>query len=236
MSLFGTPNIEKMKTKHDLKGLIQATNYSGSDSVRNDAIMALGELRCVEAVPTLLALLKSQDRKLLNSGLRETAGQALGVIGSPAVESLVDTVKTSDDMWTLLYAVKALGMIGDSRAVESLVRALKIPMYPVNSTKFDNGRLRKASQDALGKMGVPAIRPLLDVMLDNNTDKSCRWAAAEILEEIGTLAINNIIPILIPVLKGYTVGSSKKDEDTFNSSLCNKSIRRNWRFSSCGTT
>ena len=41
MWLFGPPNVEKMKAKRDVKGLIKALHYENDGNVRSAAAMAL---------------------------------------------------------------------------------------------------------------------------------------------------------------------------------------------------
>ncbi len=45
MGLFGPPNVEKMKAKRDVKGLIQALGYQKGSNVRRGAAVALGAAR-----------------------------------------------------------------------------------------------------------------------------------------------------------------------------------------------
>jgi len=61
--LFGPPNVEKLKAKRDVKGLIEALGYGKDDSpsiVRSRASKALQEIGA-PAVEPLLAVLKNRD-------------------------------------------------------------------------------------------------------------------------------------------------------------------------------
>ena len=85
MGLFGPPNIEKMKAKRDVQGLIEALGYQKDASIRSAAARALGELKDVQAVEPLIATLKDSDSKV-----SELAAEALGKIGDArAVEPLI---------------------------------------------------------------------------------------------------------------------------------------------------
>jgi HEAT repeat protein len=57
MSLFGQPNIERLKDKRDLKGLIEALGYQKDARIRKAAAAALGELRDPAAVGPLIVAL-----------------------------------------------------------------------------------------------------------------------------------------------------------------------------------
>lgn len=66
-------------------------------------------------------------------------------------------------------AAKALGNVGDMRAVEPLITALN----------DNDSRVEKATTEALLKIGSPAVEPLLITLRD--TEKSVRKAAAKVL-------------------------------------------------------
>ncbi|MGB9872500.1 MAG: HEAT repeat domain-containing protein, partial [Anaerolineae bacterium] len=76
MFLFGPPNIEKMKARGDVKGLIKALGYEKDWEIRRDAARALGELKDARAVEPLIAALKDKD-----SDVREAAAEALDRLG-----------------------------------------------------------------------------------------------------------------------------------------------------------
>jgi len=76
MGLFGPPNVEKLKEKRDLKGLIKALRYKRDGVVRQTAAEVLGEIGDARAVEPLLAALRDED-----SDVREAAAEALGKIG-----------------------------------------------------------------------------------------------------------------------------------------------------------
>jgi len=97
MSIFGPPNIEKMKTRRDVNGLIKALGYQKGDSfdarsIRRDAARALGELEDPRAVEPLIAALKDES-----FSVRKAAAEALGKIGDTrAVEPLSAALKDKD--------------------------------------------------------------------------------------------------------------------------------------------
>ena len=78
MPLFGPPNVAKLATKGDVKGLIKALDYQKDNSVRTAAAEALGKIGDVRAVDPIIAALR--DPKWTVSA---NAAEALGRIGDP---------------------------------------------------------------------------------------------------------------------------------------------------------
>ena len=76
MPLFGPPNVEKLKAKRDVKGLIKALGYQKDGHVRNAAAGVLGQIGDTRAVELLIAALKDRD-----SNVREAAAGALEALG-----------------------------------------------------------------------------------------------------------------------------------------------------------
>jgi len=73
--LFGPPNVEKLKAKSDVKGLIKALGYEKDSRVRRDAAGALGKIGDARAVEPLIAALKDEDKDV-----RTAAARVLGQI------------------------------------------------------------------------------------------------------------------------------------------------------------
>jgi HEAT repeat protein len=106
--------------------------------VRQGAAKALGEIGDERAVEPLMKALRR------DSYVRWSAVVALGKIGKSAVEPLIGVL--SDDNWRVReYAVRALGEIGDERAVEPLIKAL--------GDWEDGGVPHDAAKEALKKLG-----------------------------------------------------------------------------------
>jgi HEAT repeat protein len=145
MGIFGEPNIEKMKAKRDVEGLIKVLKRQERYSpVAWDAIKALGEIGDTEVVECLIQTLK--DKKWI---ARERAIYALEKVGDErAIEVLIGVLKGTVQSFNNLAfnvqdgAARALGRIGDARAVDPLIRAVK------GSVSARYGAL-----EALGKMG-----------------------------------------------------------------------------------
>lgn len=96
--------------------------------------------------------LKSEDKEI-----RESAIKTLFTIGDRAVEPLIDSLydELSQER---SCAARTLGMIGDERAIEHLIVAMK----------DDNKNVRETSAQALAKIGEPAVKPLIERLTDNN--------------------------------------------------------------------
>ena len=108
-------------------------------SIQRHAALALGEIGDKRAIEPLIGALRDVDWyvrkyaaeplmvKVLKKSyiyLRKTAVEALVKIGLPAVEPLIAALK-GEDLHVRWRAAEALGKIGDSRAVEPLIYALK---------------------------------------------------------------------------------------------------------------
>jgi HEAT repeat protein len=139
----GIPNVEKMRQKKDVKGLIKALGDEKDSDVRGNAAQALGTIGDARAVePLIIRALGDSDYRV-----RWNAAEAIGTIGDArAVEPLIRALGDSD--WRVLWnAARALGKIGDPRAVEPLILLLRDPLI--------EGRdpVRGAIRRALEKLG-----------------------------------------------------------------------------------
>jgi HEAT repeat protein len=73
MGLLGLPDIEKMKARRDVRGLIRALGYQKDAAVCPAAASALGWIDDARAVEPLIAALKNRD-----SGVLAAVARALG--------------------------------------------------------------------------------------------------------------------------------------------------------------
>ncbi len=112
------PDVQRMKSDHDIDGLVEALQYQDDHNVRLAAASALGQVGDSRAVAPLITALEDRPR------VREIAALALGEIGDPrAVSHLIDTLE--DESWEGRSTVaKALGKIGDPRATRTLIKLL----------------------------------------------------------------------------------------------------------------
>jgi len=115
----GTPDVEKMKEKRDVEGLIKALGYEKNSDVRKNVAEALGEIGDARAVEPLIRADYDPDP----TSVSYNAEDALHKIGEPAVEPLIILLNDADSR-VRFSATWALGAIGDRRAVKPLRKAL----------------------------------------------------------------------------------------------------------------
>ena len=61
MPLFGPPDVEKLKARRDVQGLIKALDYQKDAGIRKQAAEALGELRDSRVMDALISALGDPD-------------------------------------------------------------------------------------------------------------------------------------------------------------------------------
>ncbi len=199
MGLFGPPNVEKMKAKRDIKGLIKALGYRKDWRVREKAAEALGQTNDPRAIEPLCAALGGYSpsgsvesaavRALVRIGTPaveplgaalkhacrpEAAASALIKIGKPSVGPLVDGLEHWHP-FTRKTAADALGMIGDARAAEPLVAALNDSVSDVS----------RAAIEALARIGQPATEALVAALTKDSSFSRAKWEVVEALDKIG---------------------------------------------------
>ena len=146
----GPPKVEVLRSSGDVTALVEALGDQANVSAcaaslealvemghARDAVEVLKQTTAVWAIRPLIALLTDTD-----SYVRQSAVEALGRIGPPAVEPLV--VALGDDRYSEARqaVARALGQIGDARAVESL-RAAR---------RFGQRDLRAAAAEVLAQI------------------------------------------------------------------------------------
>ena len=195
--LFWPPNVDKLKAKIDVDGLIKALEYEKDRQVQCDAAKALGKIGDERAVEPLINALKNKDGnvrresaealgKIGDTRAVEPLVKALGYgsygpesivveslvkIGKPTVEPLIQAMKDKNK-YVRKGVVYVLFEIGEERAVEPLVKAL--------GDEYDD--VCKVAGDALVKIGAPAVEPLIQASQDENKD--VRRKAVEALVKI----------------------------------------------------
>jgi HEAT repeat protein len=183
--LFG-PNVEKLKQKGDVEGLIKVLRHRKKDiRMRQAAAQALGELGDRTAVKPLIAVLRSSG--LVD--LRVAAVRALGMIRDPA--AVTELVKVLGHDRLAAQAREALVAIGRP-AVPSLLEALKQrkkegrqqSAWELQRSSRDVHKNRTAAQ-ALARIGDQrAIEPLVTT-LTTHSHSDMRLEAASALDQLG---------------------------------------------------
>ena len=162
---FLAPNVQRLKAKGDVDGLIKALAYEKDPNVRQRAARALGELRAQVALEPLGDSLKDPSPMV-----RRSAVYALGKIGGSQVVPLLGAVAQDRDVYN--DAAVALSVIGDAAAAEALIPAL--------GSRGDVGATAAA---ALASMGPPALGPLIAALADESPE--VREKAAGVLGQLG---------------------------------------------------
>ena len=206
--LFGPPDVNKMKAKRDVKGLVNALSYDKDEAVRRGARLAFLEIGDPRAVEPLINYLKNKDgleRKvamellgalgdaravepLIGALLDERlnpypeAVNALCKIGAAAVEPLIAALK-NENKFTRQAAVDLLDRLGDTRAVDPLIIVLKEDSYWV---------VRREAAIVLGKLGDGrAVEPLFSARDD--PDNTTRLAAMTALGLLGKPSLDLLV-------------------------------------------
>jgi HEAT repeat protein len=113
----------------------------------------------------------------VNKETRRSAVMKLGMQGGEqAIRALIEVVQNPyEDLIVRGRAAQMLGVMGDNRAVDPLIRALNTPGY----------QAQLYAAEALGKLGsARAITPLLEVANDPSRDR-VRSAAKTALTRLG---------------------------------------------------
>jgi len=194
-------NVEEMKAKKDVEGLIQALKNKRNVYIRRDAASALGDTGDARAIDPLVESLGDPNKDVRNAAveaigklggdpravellldflkdkrsiIREEAASALGKVGHKnAVDPLIQALK--DESWLVRQnAATSLGMIPDARAVEPLIQVLK----------DEDKDIRQIAVSALGNIGdARATEALIQTLKDE--DKDIRQTAASALGNTG---------------------------------------------------
>jgi HEAT repeat protein len=205
--LFGPPNVERLKARGNVEGLVKALSYKKDDTVRRAAALALGAIGGTEAVGPLIAALKDG-----NSAVRRCAASELGDIGDArAFEPLISRLSDSDRS-VGHAAARALAKIDAERAVDPIARLLE-------DRDCDT---RIAAAEVLGEMRHPrAAEPLIaaiehatGVRSDGGRTLHHGWhphrQAAEAVRRAATRALSLIGE---PALEPLLAACSHRDQD-----------------------
>jgi len=148
--------------------LILALESEDPDT-RENAACALGKIGDENVIKPLILLLADEEWEV-----EKAANDALVAIGEPAVEPLILVLQDdNENVYLQLKVVDVLGELGDERAIQPMIQALK----------SGDPELRADLAYSLGMMGEPAVEPLIQVLGDE--DPYVRVRAAEALGRIG---------------------------------------------------
>jgi HEAT repeat protein len=176
---FGKPNVEKMKAKKDVRGLIKVLEEY-QKGISEAAALALGE---IGGKPAEDALVKKLTDPFPTSSkeFRSAAAIALGKIGdAQTAKSLIESYTLARSgrseilRESILQGLAALG----AQAVVPLIASLK-------SASIDYAS-QTLAVEALGRIADPrAVEPLIASLKSNSTNYLVRISTAEALGKIG---------------------------------------------------
>ncbi len=148
------------------------------------AIHALATLNDPLSGPALIQALASRQRTV-----HHAAGQALNELGQNAAPALIEALHHPDPhvRW---HVARALGQIGDLRAVDTLAQGLV----------DDNQEVRWAAARVLANLDVPAIPAILNLLITRPINEPLRQAAYHALNGMYGLRQPEIHAYLQPLL------------------------------------
>jgi len=166
--------LEALGTIGDERSIDPIIESLKDETAKVSAAKALGEIGNSKPVQDLINLLKDKD-----SDVRSAAAVSLGQIKDPlALSALIIALEEDRDVNVRRLASIAIGEIGNEEAVPVLIKKL--------DDQFMN--VAVSSADALIKIGLPSIKPLIEV-IENKL-------AADALIKIGEPAEDELIKIL----------------------------------------
>ena len=147
--------------------LIQALD-SKDPEIRENAAITLGKIKDERAIDPLIKLLTDEEWEV-----ESAATNALVEIGKPAVEPLIKILQDkNEDVFLQTKVIAVLAGIKDERAIQPMIQALK-----------EKPELQADLGYHLGLMGEPAVKPLIQLLDDE--DPEIRVRAAEALGRLG---------------------------------------------------
>ncbi len=207
MCPFFKPDIKKMRERKDINGLANALKDKDI-VVRMNAAYALGDIGDIRAVEPLIEALKDvwgvklaaatalgnlHDERAIEP--LEALKKGSGVTTHSELESkeaavalarikrdvprLIEALETEPELVSRVAAIKELGKLGDTRAVEPLIGMFSKPCFD----EFERGNTHYQIIVALGNLGDErAIEPITRALQDKV--EIVRKAAEEALKKI----------------------------------------------------
>jgi len=189
-----TPPAKYRTDQRSIDELVDDLSTSTDEQIRVSAAQRLGELGDRNGEFALLPALRDPAAEI-----RQAAVKALAEIKDPrAVEPLCTVLIKDTDRRTRIAAAWALATLQDNRAIGPLASVLHdIGEYAASALAalgqpgmaplvgaVKNAETREIASSALISVGEPAVGPLIEV-LQRETDKYARAAAANVLSQIG---------------------------------------------------
>lgn len=136
MALFGPPNIDSMKKKKDIQGLIKALEYKENFGIRKMAAFTLGELNDPRAIDPLIAGLKDNS----NLFIRRSFLSAIKAIGwIPKDDSQLAIYSIAHEEWEKASKLNATSTvfieIKDNILYDQILNKARIKLKPLEEYK-----------------------------------------------------------------------------------------------------
>ena len=208
---------------------------SESDTIKNDSLRSLSHQETDELLVKVNQQLaegtfEPQERLIAQmvECLGDTRGlvrlgfaEALGAVGKPAVDTLIDALLHHSNVVVRRAAGKTLTLIEDPKAVPFLIQALL----------YDEDTVVQASAiGALARTGEAAVAPLLEVLASPDSSESNKGHAAWALAFIGSQAKPQLYTAYqsdSPVVRAAVVGAIAKvaEEDRSDTEALNLLVK-----------
>jgi aminopeptidase N len=180
----GTQILKTVQFKKEKKELLYQLKNAGEVADRADAAEALGRINNDDEVATALGEALRNDK---STGVRCTAAEALGEIGSPAAaKQLLGALDTAKQPWVRGTIVQALENFKDDQAVVTRLQSV--------AREDSSYRARGAALRAVGRMKSPAAYDTLVAAV--NADSPDGFLRNAALNGLGSLGDDKAVPLL----------------------------------------
>jgi HEAT repeat protein len=185
-----------------VRPLIRALKDEYYSTVRSEAAEALAKIGDTRAIEPLMAALEQRKVLVRFEGRERVAGfaeesgedvsariaaaEALGTVRAVQAVDLLCKALHHRDPTLCASAARALGEIGDARAVEPLMDVLTDTErrgFPHSEAQWALAKIRPEVTEALARLGAPAVVPLIGAL--DHPDEQVRSASAWALGQGG---------------------------------------------------
>lgn len=194
--LFSPPNVDKMKAKGDIKGLIKALGYNKDTHVCQSACSALVEIGTAAVELLIIAL---EDK---NSDVRLLAVKALSQIDDTrAIKPLIAILDDMDNNVRLEALRSLIQLVGKMKGDKDVKGLMEILGYKPQR----GAEVLKQAAMALGEIRDPKSVKMLSSILNYKShwsgedERGVRACAARALGEIGdSSAVDKLVSVIHP--------------------------------------
>ena len=183
-SNFRRRSIKELKNYPENKEVVTALCEALGDpnkGVQNIAIEVLSTMHHENVVLGLIEVVKSPDLNIRNAGMT-----ILRNLGTMAIAPIVSALNVSNDIDEIIQLLVILGDIKSNIATETVLKYIN----------HDDDNVKTTAIESLGKIQDPkAVAPLLE------TYKNTEILKYSIIEALGNIAVDEVIPILISALE-----------------------------------